>query len=184
MEGEGFGYFGGTSLRKGFQVLMKALAIVNNSSIQRVAVHATKFDGITELLASGLKQRGFLVHGKLNEGEYKEMYRRVRTVIAPSIWPEPWPYVVVEAIVNGRLVIAANVGGMPEQLKGCRGAILIEPGNYKALAEAIVTASKLGTETVDDLGRYNRESFLKKYNTKNTIEAFMTTCESLVRQSS
>jgi glycosyltransferase involved in cell wall biosynthesis len=184
MEGEGFGYFGGTSIRKGFQVLMKALAIVNDNSIQRVAVHATKFDGITEPLASTLKQQGFLPHGKLSEGEYKKMYRRVRTVIAPSIWPEPWPYVVVEAIVNGRLVIAANVGGMPEQLKGCRGATLLEPGNYKGLAEAIVSTGKLGGEVVADLGYHNRESFLKRYSTENTIEAFMRTCESLIGQSS
>jgi glycosyltransferase involved in cell wall biosynthesis len=181
IEGEDLGYFGGLNLRKGFAVLRKAVTLVKARTHWEAVIHATKFAGASASLASGLRQHGFVLYDKLNPNEYRKMYGCVRTVIVPSIWPEPWPYVVVEAIVNARLVIASNIGGISEQLEQCRGVTLLEPGNHERLAEAILSSRELDKATVAEFGFHNRESFLRKHPTEKTVEAFMKVCRRLVR---
>lgn len=180
INGEAIGYFGGLSLRKGLPILKKAVTLVKNRSTRKAVVHATKLEGISEHLALELKQQGFLLHSKLSRDDYMRMYENVRTVVVPSVWPEPWPYVVVEALVNGRLILASNIGGISEQLEDCRGVTLIEPGNPEALAQAIVSARELDKEHIVEFGYHNRENFLKKFSTEKSIDKFIRICERLV----
>lgn len=179
IEGNTLGYFGGLSLRKGFPFLRAALSKVNERKTAKTLVYSTKFDGVSDDLASQLKLQGFLLFGKLNHYAYERVYRKIQTVVVPSVWPEPWPYVVVEALTNGRLVIASDIGGISEQLEEMKGVTLLKPGDPETLAEAIISLRRLDANSVDEFGRHNRERFLKKYSTKNNVDKFLSICENL-----
>lgn len=51
---------------------------------------------------------------------------------------EAFPYVVLEAGLSGRPVVATCVGGIPEIIKDMQNGILVHPRNPKEIAEAIL----------------------------------------------
>ena len=177
MAGDDFGYFGGLSYMKGFYSLYRALVHLQANGEKSVRVHATKFP--EKLGSETLRTLGFLTYGKLNSNDFARMYSKVKGVIVPSVWNEPWPYVVVEALVKGRFVLASRIGGIPEQVKGCKGAMLVEPGDFKALASGIEFVQGLTREELIDYGIQNRETYLRSFNNDSTVRKFINVCEKL-----
>jgi glycosyltransferase involved in cell wall biosynthesis len=73
-------------------------------------------------------------------------------VVHASIRPEPFGYVVPEALRFGIPVIAANAGGPTELIRDGVDGLLTEPGNAQALADAVMRL--LGSESLcRELGR-------------------------------
>ena len=119
-------------------------------------------------------------YGKLKEDEYSQVYKQIRAVIIPSIWHEPWPYVVIEAIVRGRFVIASRIGGIPEQLEGCNNVLLCDPGDSKQLADAIGFVGSLDREEIFEMGIQCKEKFGKRFDNEKSIRSFSNICENLI----
>jgi glycosyltransferase involved in cell wall biosynthesis len=57
-------------------------------------------------------------------------------IAVPSIWPDPLPTVVLEAMRAGCAVVASNHGGVPEMLDESSG-LVVEPGNSASLAAGL-----------------------------------------------
>jgi glycosyltransferase involved in cell wall biosynthesis len=57
--------------------------------------------------------------------------------VAPSVWPDPLPGVVREAMAVGRAVVATDVGGNPDMVEDGRTGILVPPGDAAALCRAM-----------------------------------------------
>jgi glycosyltransferase involved in cell wall biosynthesis len=180
VEGDDFGYYGGPSFLKGFHTLYEAIVRVNSDHQRRVRIHATKFLNSNKVLVKSLSKWGFVVHGKLGTDEYAKIYSMVRSVIVPSVWPEPWPYVVVEAIIQGRYLIASDVGGIPEQIQGCKGVSLCQAGNCQELADTISFVRDLDRDDLVELGQQNREIFCRKYNNSDTVKRLIRVIENTV----
>jgi glycosyltransferase involved in cell wall biosynthesis len=177
IEGNDFGYFGGTDCLKGFYELQKAMIHLNQKDI-KFRIHSTKL--ASKKSVDFFTKIGIVPYGKLDRKEFLNLYKKIRGVIFPSIWNEPWPYVIVEAILNGRFVIASAIGGIPEQLEDCKGTILCEPGNYEDLANAIDLVGNMEKEEIINLGLHNKETFLKKFNTYTSFRTFIGILENLV----
>ncbi len=58
-------------------------------------------------------------------------------VAMPSLWPEPFGLVGIEAHAAGRPVIASATGGVRDWLKDGVSGLLVEPGDPRALAAAL-----------------------------------------------
>lgn len=50
--------------------------------------------------------------------EVDEILEQTRVLLAPSLWPETFGYVVVEAMLRGIPVLASDIGGLPEAMLG------------------------------------------------------------------
>lgn len=57
--------------------------------------------------------------------------------VTPSIWPEPSPTVVLEAMVMGHPVIGSRIGGIPEQIVNDVTGYLVTPGDSYELSKAM-----------------------------------------------
>jgi len=168
------GYFGGANVLKGFHVLLRALKCVNEGiCIASAKVHATRFNRLSPRLVAFLSRFGIIPYGRLSRDDYCRIYRKIRTVVVPSIWPETWGYVATEAILSKRLVVASRVGGLPEQLSGLEGAFLFEPRNTEQLARHIQYIQGLPNEVKEDLGSRNKETFLDKFSNEKTSQRFL-----------
>jgi glycosyltransferase involved in cell wall biosynthesis len=75
---------------------------------------------------------GWVDHNRL--GEY---YANACVVAVPSIWPEPFGIVGIEAMACARPVVAFDVGGIPEWLSDGRTGFLVRRKDEKALAEKL-----------------------------------------------
>jgi glycosyltransferase involved in cell wall biosynthesis len=83
-------------------------------------------------IAERVSFRGWLPREGLSDP-----YRRSRLVVVPSLWPEPFGLVGIEAMAHGRPVIGTATGGIPEWLADGETGLLVPPGDPDALAVAI-----------------------------------------------
>lgn len=66
-----------------------------------------------------------------------EAWRRSMMAIVPSIWSEPCPAVVQEAMLVGKPVIASRIGGIDELVANGETGFLVQPADPPALQQAI-----------------------------------------------
>ncbi|WP_059010421.1 glycosyltransferase family 4 protein [Streptomyces specialis] len=87
-------------------------------------------------------------------------------VVLPSLWPENFPTVALEALQLGRPLVASRVGGLPELVGDDNGA-LVGPGDPAALTAALDgllgrpdVLERKGAASAARAGRYGVEEFL------------------------
>lgn len=130
---------------KGQDLLLRALAELPDSLATRISVRflgAAFEEGPAEKevhdLAKTLTLKcrvnfdGF-VADPANAYEWSDL------VVVPSKKPEPFGLVAVEAMAHGRLVVAANHGGLTEIVLDGKTGILVRPNDPGALADALVS---------------------------------------------
>jgi glycosyltransferase involved in cell wall biosynthesis len=128
---------------KGQEVLAEAAALVlrKQPEVHFVAVGSYFADEshylqkLTSLLSTlGIESRFHLADYRSN---VTDVYRALDVFVLPSIKPEPFGRVTVEAMTQGRAVIATNHGGSCELIQDGKTGMLVPPSDPRALAEAI-----------------------------------------------
>lgn len=89
-----------------------------------------------KVLALNLQDKVHFHHFTNDPSSY---YRAADIVLVPSIKPEPFGLVAIEAMNWSKPVIAANHGGLPEIIQQDKNGFLVEPNNPESLAQAIKT---------------------------------------------
>ena len=77
--------------------------------------------------------------GQLPHHEVVALFRSARAVIVPSVWADPCPTVVLEAMASGRPVVAAASGGIVDMVVDGRTGLLVTPGDTAGLTGALST---------------------------------------------
>ncbi len=109
-----------------------------------------------------------------------DVYAACDIVVIASLHTEASPIVLREAFASGRPVIATKVGDIPEIIEDRRNGLLIEPGDSKALAAAIlefISDPKLAARCEANGLRYANEHF----SFDRMMEAKLQVDASLVR---
>jgi glycosyltransferase involved in cell wall biosynthesis len=91
----------------------------------------------------GLTERVELL-GPVPPEEVREVYDRVRVLVVPSRWPEPFGMIGVEAMRRGRVTVGAMHGGIPEWLDDGVTGVGFRPGDVADLARAVREATSDG----------------------------------------
>jgi glycosyltransferase involved in cell wall biosynthesis len=137
------GMVGRISHWKGQEVLAEAAALVlqDRPDVHFVAVGSYFADESHYLqkLKSvinnhGLANRFHLLDYRSN---VTDIYRALDVFVLPSVKPEPFGRVTVEAMTQGRAVIATNHGGSCELIEEGVTGMLVPPADPKSLAAAI-----------------------------------------------
>lgn len=125
---------------KGVHVLVDAFAAVAR---RRPGVRLTLVGAGTQraALEKSVGEHG-LAHrvrftGRLEGPELAAAYRASSLVVIPSVWPENFPTVALEALGAGRAVVATAVGGIPELVAPGHNGLLVPPRDRTALADAL-----------------------------------------------
>ncbi|MEM9789590.1 MAG: glycosyltransferase family 4 protein [Planctomycetota bacterium] len=124
---------------KGFDVLIDAWSRIDPSAGELDLLIAGKGDEQAKLerLAATTQGPGEArLLGSVGRERAIALFKGSAFFVLPSL-DEPMGIVNLEAMAAGKAVIATRVGGVPEIVEEDRTALLVEPGNAEALAEAM-----------------------------------------------
>ncbi len=171
------GYFGGLSPLKGYHVLLEAWLKIyrKHSDVKLLATKMGKLAG-----SKVLRRVNIIAYGRLDLEELSKLWLSVGIVVFPSIWQEPLPYVVIESLLRGKLLISSKVGGVSEAVGDAPGARLIPPGDVNALADALDWALSMDTKNIAELGLKNREYILKKFDSERSVRELIRVFEKVL----
>ena len=82
-----------------------------------------------------------------------EIYSAADCVIVPSMWYETYNFVLREALMTGALVIASDIGAMPEAVDVGENGYLFSPASTDSLEECLRDALTF------DFSSYKKKSF-------------------------
>ena len=117
---------------KGVHVLLDAYRLLDNPPPLLLAGRPTP--GIARMIPEGVQLVGALPHEQV-----LRLFRSARAVVVPSVWSDPCPTVVLEAMAAGRPVVAAASGGILDMVVDGDTGLLVPPGDASALAQAIAS---------------------------------------------
>jgi glycosyltransferase involved in cell wall biosynthesis len=127
---------------KGFSVLIKAMKRVvdTNPNVNLTIAGDGPEKKALEKMTSQLQLDSYIrFTGKMPFANLSKLYSSCDIVIFPSIYPEPFGRVALEAMYFGKPVIASRVGGIPEVVENEETGLLVTPDNPEELAASIIT---------------------------------------------
>lgn len=131
-----FGFIGRIEAEKGIDVVLEATTRIAASDWRLRIAGIGAPDYVAHLKARYPDPRiewlGFAQAG--------DFYRSIDTVLISSVWPEPLPRTLIEALSYGLSAICADAGGIPEIADLARHSITYAPTDVDALAAAMDTA--------------------------------------------
>jgi glycosyltransferase involved in cell wall biosynthesis len=86
------------------------------------------------------RQGNIRVLGWQSREALMDLMSRAACVVVPSLWPEPFGLVALEAQRLGTPVVASRVGGLAELVDDGKTGILVPPGDVQALVNGILFA--------------------------------------------
>ena len=114
------------------------------------------------------------VLGYLRHEEISKLHSISHALSFPSIWEEPLPYAVLEAMLSGTIPIASKVGGVPEIVEGSFAEkMLCEPYNVDELADRMESLLAMSNEQIVDVGLSLREAMIKNFDSEVTKRKLM-----------
>ncbi len=138
-------YVGGLLDSKGVLDLVEAFKYVKNKEIKLFLIGGGNlFDKINSM-KKDISKNIFLL-GKLDHKQLKEYYLKCSFTVHPSLWPDPFPRVLLEILKYNVPVLAADNPVAKEVLGN--SAVFYERGNLKDLARKIdlMAAGKLKSD--------------------------------------
>jgi glycosyltransferase involved in cell wall biosynthesis len=176
-------YAGRISPEKGIDIFIDVLSTVN-VDFRFVIVGEGNQEYVTYIREKvreyNLSDRVDFV-GWIDNEDLDDYYAKSAFLVVPSIWPEPFGIVGIEAMAHSRPVLAFDVGGIPEWLDNGKTGFLIERGNKTDFARRIELLLK-DESLRGELGQnaYKRSSAL--YNKANHIEKLLSIFHDVVRK--
>lgn len=123
-------YVGGLQHRKGLDTLLSAYQKLNKPP-SLVLVGYPSNDMPAEY------PKGVQVFMNVPHANVMEAWDRSLFGVTPSLWPDPSPGVVREAMSRGKAVIVTSIGGSTEMINESSNGLLVPPGDANALAHAM-----------------------------------------------
>lgn len=113
-----------------------------------------------KLVTNNVNFIGYLGYDRRKELE--AWYQRADVVVVPSIWDEPLPLVILEAMACGTPVVATRVGGVPTIIRDKYNGLLISEKDSVEIASACNRL--LGDATfAEKLGAMARKTIEQEY---------------------
>lgn len=127
-------YVGRLDPRKGVQTAMEALAHLPAEARLDVV---GGWDDAEERRLRALADERVTFHGHRGRDELPRFYADADAVVFPVVWEEPWGLVPLEAMAQGRPVVATGRGGSAEYLRDGENCLLFDAEDAPALAAAV-----------------------------------------------
>jgi len=120
--------------RKGLAVLLEALAMLPEQLRVWVAGDGPQTDELQRSVAGDRRVEWL---GRISEGDKAARLRGASVFCAPSLGGESFGIVLLEGMAAGTPVVASDLPGYANVARADRDALLVPPGDARALADAL-----------------------------------------------
>lgn len=134
---------------KGIDVLLEAYEGL--SDLAPLVLMISDFGSTSRKFPAGVTVVRNVSHAQVMAG-----WKHCAVGVIPSIWPEPFGQVVVEAMACGKPVVASAVGGIPDIVLDGESGLLVKPNEASALREALRTLL-LDPDRRSQMGKIGKE---------------------------
>ncbi len=124
-------------------------------------------------LNNRVKFTGFLGRDSINE-----YFKKASVIIIPSLWPEPFCLVGIEAMAHSKPVVAYAVGGISSWLRDNYNGFLAHRGDIAGLVHRVETLLK-NRKLAEDMGKNGRWLFEKNFSENTHISKLLSVYESV-----
>ncbi|NCN25245.1 glycosyltransferase family 1 protein [Candidatus Falkowbacteria bacterium CG10_big_fil_rev_8_21_14_0_10_37_14] len=133
--GDYFLFFGRLDTEKGVDLLLKAFKQAKQQKLKlKIVGSGPERKNLTNLVKELSLQNRVEFIGPKHSDELNKIIRGAYTVVVPSRWYEVFGLVNLEAAVLGKLVIAADIGGIPEVISNGHSGLLFKANSVDDLA--------------------------------------------------
>jgi glycosyltransferase involved in cell wall biosynthesis len=162
-------FFGRIDLTKGIDVLVEAMAGLDTSErpVDLLVVGAATDEQWAEQLLAGC---AVPVHRLPMLTNVITPLHAADVVVVPSVYDDPFPRTVIEAMSTGRPVIATTTGGIPEALTGPLARLLVPPGDATALSAKLEEILDWRTHQ-PDLGPQCADHVARNFTMRSMVDA-------------
>lgn len=165
-------FVGRIFVEKGVEYLLRACAQIPAPWALKIVGEGWDLERVKKIscelgIASKVEFLGWQPREKL--GEY---YAHCRLLVIPSVWPEPFGMIGLEALSFGKPVVAFNVGGIPDWLKDQEAGFLVKRADIDELALKIKLLLK-DKALAERLGAAGRKLVLKKFNLERHLDQLL-----------
>ena len=151
---------------KGHEILIKSFSSINNENIICIMPGADDNGHYVTNLRNLAKKYNVL--GKMVFLPFLDdlpaAYMLADVVVAPSLKPEPFGRVIIEAQAMGRPVISFDHGGASESIKNNITGLLVEPKNEKELGNAIEKLINMTEIQRNNMANSSRKHIVNKFS--------------------
>jgi glycosyltransferase involved in cell wall biosynthesis len=166
-------YFGRINQVKGAEVLVKAFNAVDRPRFGlRMVGHVEPEyrQVLLDYLDNEHKHRVEILAPQEGE-ELARTIRQALFVVHPAMWLENMPNALLEAMSAGKAIITSNLGSLPELVQHGINGLLVQSGDTRSLANAIVDLSC--RKDLDRMGRQSRELYEKEHTAQQHMSRLL-----------
>jgi glycosyltransferase involved in cell wall biosynthesis len=136
-------------------------------------------DSVDRRIESSGKLRGRAIRLP-HMADVATVYAASDVIVVPSVEPESFGLVAVEAMAAGLPVIASRIGALPEVVDDQRTGILVEPGCAASLLAAMEDLSSSPARR-SAMGHAGRERFEHSFRVQRYVKEFSTVYEEIIK---
>jgi len=174
-------YFGRFSREKGIKTLLEAHK-KSDCKYPLVLVGAGPVQSEIEKYIESNKLSNVKLPGAIYGDEMEKIIEEAKVIITPSEWYENCPYALLQSIAKGKIVVASNIGGLPELIKDGETGFLFEPGNVDDLLSSIEKVMQMEKEEYVSMSRKICEKAKEKHYWETYIDKLIHEYETLLEQ--
>ncbi|HUF89614.1 MAG TPA: glycosyltransferase family 4 protein [Gemmatimonadota bacterium] len=179
------GYAGRLVPKKGVDVLLSAMAILNGrlATARLIIAGDGPERSRLEAMASTLGIRAAVdFRGHLDASDMESAMAPAWVQVVPSLWEEPFGIVAAEGMMRGTAVVASGAGGLTEQVVEGETGYLVPPGDPAALARALERIL-LDRDHAERLGAQGRRRALALFTFDAYVNRMLGVLQSLAVRS-
>ncbi|HLD33848.1 MAG TPA: glycosyltransferase family 4 protein [Candidatus Nanoarchaeia archaeon] len=125
-------YLGSLNEYKGPQILLEAAK--NLSCTVHLYGNGILKDNLEKMIK--IEKLDAAIHEPVRFEDVPNVYSTADIVVFPSVWPEPFGRIAIEAMAAQRAVIGSSIGGIKEVIRDDCG-VLVAPGSVEELHHAL-----------------------------------------------
>lgn len=160
-------FHGRLSKEKGIDVAIKAMELLEGEEKLWIVGDGPEKENLEKMIRDLELESSVKLLGFKSGRELQEILEKTKAILVPSIWYENMPYSIVESLALGKIVIASNIGGIPDLISDKLNGFLFFSGSSEDLAKKIRELKSYDLIAIKNNAKnkaleWNKEKYYKK----------------------